>query len=311
MIKQTDWRKICAELIEDLSYLVECCDSDNCDPVALKECRQHLRQTRDALSQPEPGVVGPSDEALAAFTEWFCRNYPGPDTIIHKPTWHAPRVFRAAVDALTRYATPQPSPVPAPMSADTLAAIIREVDGTHRLGAAALAEAILAHPAAINTQPVPGAEVPPMPVPGDAEGLAEVFWGRYAQPEPEGVTNEELGAFFVEKGLLYATEGTYALASVTRNVHGQVLARAFREALARWGRPAIEPVPVAERPWEREGWCDAEGRCWLHRPAKIPCRLANGTLYRWVLDTPCRDEEEPVHDTHCLPHHALPIPATH
>jgi hypothetical protein len=34
--------------------------------------------------------------------------------------------------------------------------------------------------------PVPGAEVPPMPVPGDAEGLAEVFWGRYAQPEPEG-----------------------------------------------------------------------------------------------------------------------------
>jgi hypothetical protein len=25
----------------------------------------------------------------------------------------------------------------------------------------------------------------PMPVPGDAEGLAEVFWGRYDQPEPE------------------------------------------------------------------------------------------------------------------------------
>ena len=33
-------------------------------------------------------------------------------------------------------------------------------------------------------QPEP--EGPPMPVPGDAEGLAEVFWGRYAQPEPEG-----------------------------------------------------------------------------------------------------------------------------
>jgi hypothetical protein len=24
-------------------------------------------------------------------------------------------------------------------------------------------------------------------------------------------------------------------------------------------RPA--PVPVSERPWERDGWCDAEGRC--------------------------------------------------
>jgi hypothetical protein len=110
---------------------------------------------------PSPSLRwrGLSDEALAAFTEWFCRNYPGPDTIIHKPTWHAPKVFRAAASALTRYATTQPVPVPAPMSADTLAAIIREVDDTHRLGAAALAEAILAHPAAINALPVPGAEV--------------------------------------------------------------------------------------------------------------------------------------------------------
>jgi hypothetical protein len=32
-------------------------------------------------------------------------------------------------------------------------------------------------------QPEP--EGPPMSVPGDAEGLAEVFWGRYDQPEPE------------------------------------------------------------------------------------------------------------------------------
>ena len=36
-----------------------------------------------------------------------------------------------------------------------LAEIIREVDGNHDKGAAALAEAILAHPAAINTQPAP------------------------------------------------------------------------------------------------------------------------------------------------------------
>jgi hypothetical protein len=117
MIKPTDWRKTCAELIEDVCYLIDCVDRDCCDPVALTECREHLSQTRAAL----------------------------------------------------------------------------------------------------------------------------------AQPEPEGVTDRELGAFFVEKGLLYATESTYALASVTRNVHGQVLARAFREALARYARPTIESVPVAER----------------------------------------------------------------
>jgi hypothetical protein len=72
-------------------------------------------------------------------------------------------------------------------------------------------------------------------------------------------------------------------------------------------RSGIEPVPVSERPWEREGWCDAEGKCWFYRPAEIPCRLANGTLRRWVLDTPYRDGD-PVHDTHSLPHWALPVP---
>jgi hypothetical protein len=48
----------------------------------------------------------PSD-ALATFTEWFCRNYPGPDTIIHKPEWHAPKVFRAAESAIARQAIPE------------------------------------------------------------------------------------------------------------------------------------------------------------------------------------------------------------
>ena len=40
---------------------------------------------------------------------------------------------------------------------------------------------------ALLAQPV--AEWEPMPLPGDAEGLAEVFW---AQPEPEGPTDEEI-----------------------------------------------------------------------------------------------------------------------
>jgi hypothetical protein len=37
--------------------------------------------------------------------------------------------------------------------------------------------------AALAEQPVV-----PTPLPGDAEGLAEVFWGRYAQPEPVAPT---------------------------------------------------------------------------------------------------------------------------
>jgi hypothetical protein len=42
------------------------------------------------------------DEALKAFTEWFVQNYPGPDTIIHEPNWHAPKIFRAVEAALAR-----------------------------------------------------------------------------------------------------------------------------------------------------------------------------------------------------------------
>lgn len=38
--------------------------------------------------------------ALAAFTEYFVRNYPGPDTIIHNPNWHAPKLFAAAAKAI-------------------------------------------------------------------------------------------------------------------------------------------------------------------------------------------------------------------
>jgi hypothetical protein len=69
----------------------------------------------------------------------------------------------------------------------------------------------------------------------------------------------------------------------------------IRRAIARWGRPAIKPVPVAERPWEREGWCDAEGRCWWGDPEGMPS---------WWY---CY-EEDICDATHCLPHWALPVP---
>lgn len=37
-----------------------------------------------------------TDAGLIQFAEWFRKNYPGPDTIIHKPDWHAPKIYRAA-----------------------------------------------------------------------------------------------------------------------------------------------------------------------------------------------------------------------
>lgn len=59
-----------------------------------------------ALSAPEPQPapsVAPkvTTEALQQFTAYFVKNYPGPDTIIFDPKWHAPKIFRAVVSALS------------------------------------------------------------------------------------------------------------------------------------------------------------------------------------------------------------------
>ena len=64
------------------------------------------------------------------------------------------------------------------------------------------------------------------------------------------------------------------------------------------------PISVAERPWKREGWCDADGRCWWGRPSDELCNSD------WFLATRAEVEEfcdcsPPVVS---LPHHALPVP---
>ena len=100
-----------------------------------------------------------------------------------------------------------------------------------------------------------------------------------AQPEPVAPTLMEIVALadeIEEEGL------------------GQV--DLVRRALSCWGRPAIEPVPVSERPWDRNGWCDENGWCWGFD--------ANDSDTYWVFDDPASC---PCW-THLLPHHALPVP---
>ena len=66
--------------------------------------------------------------------------------------------------------------------------------------------------------------------------------------------------------------------------------------------PAAQAVLVSERPWEREGWCDDEGRCWLGGD-----QLASGSP-SWILGYHAWASRFP--DVHycCLPFNALPIP---
>ena len=101
--RMTDYRA-------ELQRLLGAVENDVIDTNDGLRFQAAVNRARAALAQPEP--EGASDEALANFTAWFCRNYPGPDTIIHKPEWHAPKVFRAAADALARWGRPAIEPVP-------------------------------------------------------------------------------------------------------------------------------------------------------------------------------------------------------
>lgn len=40
------------------------------------------------------------EAAQQMFADYFRRNYPGPDTIIGRPDWHSPKIFRAALHAI-------------------------------------------------------------------------------------------------------------------------------------------------------------------------------------------------------------------
>jgi hypothetical protein len=69
-----------------------------------------------------------------------------------------------------------------------------------------------------------------MPVPGDAEGLAEVFWGRYDQPEPVAPTDEQTFELADDLGIIRGHGG---------DLHVSLLdLTPFAESvLTRWGTP--------------------------------------------------------------------------
>jgi hypothetical protein len=78
----------------------------------------------------------------------------------------------------------------------------------------------------------------------------EEVWARaeaaLAQPEPVTPTDEELMDLWLDCMNTSEARGSFVFA---------------RAVLARWGTPAIQPVPVSERLPGPED-CDGEGRCW-------------------------------------------------
>jgi len=129
-----------------------------------------------------------------------------------------------------------------------------------------------------------------------------------AQPEPVAPTDEEIMELMPQQMRDDLANAARALAGFDRAPDKAVAAfriilnrqavKHARAAIARWGQPTIKPVPVSERPWEREGWCDENGWCWgFDADDSDPC---------WIFDKP----ESFSCWTHYLPHHALPLPTS-
>jgi hypothetical protein len=73
--------------------------SDETDARILSEAEQlifDLTPQSDAMADFRAGSETYS-AAQAAFSDYFVKNYPGPDTIIHDPSWHVPKIFAAVV----------------------------------------------------------------------------------------------------------------------------------------------------------------------------------------------------------------------
>jgi hypothetical protein len=121
----------------------------------------------------------------------------------------------------------------------------------------------------------------------EAHFLATEARSALAQPEPQGPTDEELGELW-DKLWAKIDEGEVIWA-------WQLYARAV---LARWGCPAIEPVPVAERLPGAED-CGPEGRCWAWNPESLWWDWWQPKFIIMCAGDPY---------THWLPHHALPVP---
>ena len=141
---------------------------------------------------------------------------------------------------------------------------------------------------------------------------AVVSWSEnsLAQAEPEGVELPQAGTvesadameqIATETGLEWNCDVGMYLCSV------HDLEAIARAVLTHFARPTIEPVPVAERPWEREGWCDRDGFCWWGRPSEELCDSD------WYLGTRTEVEEfrSDCMPTVSLPCNALPLPTTH
>ena len=114
-----------------------------------------------------------------------------------------------------------------------------------------------------------------------------------AQPESVGPTDEELLAVQAEGTVTFPPSHPEAEALSVCEYYKQLEIRKGRAVLARWGRPAIAPIPLSER-------LPGDQLCWWFEADEDGGYGSNWTLLRI--------RGSATGYTHWLPFHALPTP---
>ena len=124
------------------------------------------------------------------------------------------------------------------------------------------------------------------------------------QPEPVAPTDDELlelmpetmrAEFGFSAKVCSDATGAQVKPGLFRVVLNTAAVEYARAVLARWGTPAIQPVPYTlELPLHLTGELDDQGTCWNYHPINL----------HYCLCVP-----DPSIHTHWLPHWALPVPA--
>jgi hypothetical protein len=132
-----------------------------------------------------------------------------------------------------------------------------------------------------------------------------------AQPEPQGPTQAELRTFACKWWHSFGFVKNKATCTwVIDQIAPEHFADFSRDLLARWGRPAIEPVPVSEGMPGPEDVND-DGEVWVEEPGGAYSLGETGDSdwepHRYVLR--CIEWRDHRHNHRWLPHWALPVPA--
>jgi hypothetical protein len=122
-----------------------------------------------------------------------------------------------------------------------------------------------------------------------------------AAPETVGVADDrlvEIASNLRENALSWEAD-----ARLVGNISAEDIADLCDAFISRFAHPA--PVSVGEKPWRREGWCDAEGRCWLE--------FIGSTTKSWqfkAFDPALLLAQYADICPRMLPHWALPLPGS-